>query len=400
MAKKNNYKSSRKNDSYKAVNPLESSVNNVSSIPLRGMSARNIAVDIYSGKSSTALSEKYERSIEEINAFLEKSYACDRKTLKELRSYLQRADEHEKKSASVHSAECEEKKSSPSFDKRENKNSTTCIVEQDKEHTNTESTVLFEKQKQSGINEGATPSFEEKEAERIMQEAIARFDEQECERTKKLLNIPTISFETNEPEKTEIESIRELISIAEANLNDATQKHEKVEAELSVAYANKKDAEKTLREAEAKKEQADDEVRRIESRIATCLKEKQKYKLEFDKLNEQLQILCSKPKLLHVSAIDSESKRIEGTVYVSRWDYEHMSDELKGLVTIVDTEGMDLNKYPKDFMRYPERMGMDAFKSACEFALAYMKLNESEDCNELELICCDELVVELAKLQV
>lgn len=365
MAKKNSHKSYRNKSNFNTFNNVNStqqnSINgpenaqyldvadtnsqNVANIPSRGLSARSIAKDIYAGKSSAAIAAKYGRPIEEINAFLEKSYSSDRKTLKELRSYIERADEHEKK------------------------------------------------------------------------EVIEHYNEEECEQAKKMLQLPTITFnntatqenevpdpeneKTNpEDEKTEVERTQELLSEAEAKLNEVLKEYDRIDVSLTQAYANRKHIEITLRELVFRKEKADEDVRKYENQMAACLKEKEMCKIEYDKLNEQLEILCAKPKLIHISAVESERKRIRGTVYVSKWDYEHMSEELKALVTPVDTDGMDLIKYPKDFMRYPERMGMESFRSACEFALAYMNLYYSDECSELELLCCDDVVMELAKLQV
>lgn len=318
------------------TNPSESS-QNVVNVPSRGMSARNIAKDIYAGKSSAALAEKYGRPFEEINAFLEKSYTGDRKTLKELRNYIKRADELEKK------------------------------------------------------------------------DVIEHYDDAEYESTKKMLEIPTVTFDNTagtlangaevKDEKTEVERTRELLAEAEARLNEVLKEYDRIDIALGQAQANRKHIEIPLRELVFRKEKADEEVRKYENQMAACVKNKEMCKLEYDKLNNRLEFLCAKPKLIHSSAFDSERKRIKGKVYVSKYDYEYISDELKELVTIVDTDGMDLNVYPKDFMRYPERLGMENFRSACEFALAYMKLCDSDECGELELICCDDVVMDLAMLQ-
>lgn len=90
---------------------------------------------------------------------------------------------------------------------------------------------------------------------------------------------------------------------------------------------------------------------------------------------EKLHKLYARPKLLHVSAL---KQKFEGNVFVTQWDYDHLPDALKGVVRPVTTEGMNLQVYPKDFFRWPEQMGLEAYRSAYEYALAYMKLHNEK----------------------
>lgn len=226
--------------------------------------------------------------------------------------------------------------------------------------------------------------------------AMKRFNAEEKERLAKQSVAETI---IPKPVKSAISCQRDRVDAAQKNLDAARAVVSSLEEELKQARKQQKNAIDALKKAEKAKEDADDSVRRIESRKVAAEKAREECREAFQAEDAKLQELCSQPKLLHSSAFKTQRGHIEGRVFVSQWDYDNLLDDsMKGLVSPVGTDGMELKNYPAGFHRYPAMMGMEAYTSAVECALAYMKLQETEG-NEVELICSNEVVKALVELQ-
>lgn len=198
-------------------------------------------------------------------------------------------------------------------------------------------------------------------------------------------------------EKTPQELQEELVKQAEADLFEKTKLVTEAEEAVKEAAANKEAAQENLRKAREALNKADDALMMAESKKHTAeenqIASRANYDMQLAKLNEM-----TKPKLLHISAVANGIPG--GKVYMTSHDYAKLSDADKAKVIPVSTEGITFAAYPDDFFNYPVKMGMERYVSACQFALAYVKLIlEGETGMELELLCEDKEVKYIAEIQ-
>ena len=104
----------------------------------------------------------------------------------------------------------------------------------------------------------------------------------------------------------------------------------------------------------------------------------------------------TKPVLLHISAVEEGIPC--GKVYMSAYDYAKLSTADKDKVIPVDTSDSTIEVYPDGFYEYPTKLGMDGYQSACQYALAYVKLF-LDGVDGIELRCADEVIKNFAYIQ-
>lgn len=228
------------------------------------------------------------------------------------------------------------------------------------------------------------------EQEEKKQRALQRFVEEEQARQQEKKVGPA------QPELSPIQRQEKVVKKAEEAFQRAKDAVSFAEEMLRKATEQQSSATKALQAAKKAKEDADDAVRVYMAEREAKAQRSKECKKNLEVEEKKLRELYTCPKLVHASAVQQE---IEGNVFVSQWDYDHLPASLKGLVRPVSTEGMNLRAYPQDFFRWPERLGMESYRSAYEYALACMKMRAGADGDKLELVCNDETVMQLVKLQ-
>lgn len=207
--------------------------------------------------------------------------------------------------------------------------------------------------------------------------------------------------------KTNTDEQRMRVRIADEELHKATsvlneasgklKRAENVRAEAQVALRQAQDA---LSRAEKAKDDADDAVRHAQNVFASAEDRVKMCKKKCGEEEARLQELLSIPKLYDAFALKKVKDCLEGVIYVSKWDYDTLIDDAtKYKVIPVDTSDVKLKAYPDNFYTYPIELGMEKYRSACEFALAYCKMFK-EFGETLEVHCAEQLVRELAFMQV
>lgn len=243
-----------------------------------------------------------------------------------------------------------------------------------------------------------------REINRTLQSNDERYQQKMASKQRREAEAAAANAVTTQPEvtviteeKTPVELQEEQVKKAEQELNEAIQLFNSAEEELKAANAAKAVAQENLRKAKEALNKADDAELKAESKKFTAEEKlnacRKNYELQTAKLGEMV-----KPKLIHISV--AEQGIPGGKVYMSEHDYAKLSDDDKAKVTPVNTSDVTFAAYPDDFFLYPAKMGMERYMSACQFALAYVKLIlDSDDGPELELHCLDEEVKYLAQIQ-
>lgn len=207
------------------------------------------------------------------------------------------------------------------------------------------------------------------------------------------------SIQTNlaEKAKTPLELQQDAVDEAQNDLFSKTQAWNTATAELKKAKEDKVKAQENLTQAKKALRDAEDREMQAASKEHSAQEalnaSRAKYDQQVAKLNE-----LSTRKLIHISAI--EGGLPAGKLYMSAYDYAKLSDADKEKVTPVSTEDSTFARYPDDFYMYPAKLGMEGYQSACNYALAYVKLIlEAQDEVAVELVCNDETVKALATMQ-
>ena len=196
--------------------------------------------------------------------------------------------------------------------------------------------------------------------------------------------------------KTPKELQQEVVAQAQSNLAAKTQDVSVAETALIEARARKSKAQENL--AKAKKEMTDAEdaemkaISKLHSAQSELSISRTAYEAEVAKLKEM-----DTPVLMHISALKDGIPG--GKVYMSAYDYDKLSAADQAKVIPITPEDISFS-YPDDFYQYPEKLGVDGYKSACQFAMAYVELVlDNQDDVVIELLCKDELVKTLAEAQ-
>ena len=196
--------------------------------------------------------------------------------------------------------------------------------------------------------------------------------------------------------KTPKELQQEVVAQAQSELTAKTQEVSAAEAALTEARARKSVAQEGL--AKAKKEMTDAEdaemkaISKLHSAQCALSISRTAYEAEIAKLKEM-----DTPKLMHISALKDGIP--EGKVYMSAYDYAKLSAADQARVIPITPEDISFS-YPDDFYQYLDKLGVDGYKSACQYAMTYVELVlDSPNDVAIELICSDELVRNLAEVQ-
>lgn len=195
--------------------------------------------------------------------------------------------------------------------------------------------------------------------------------------------------------ETLLEIQQKRVNDAQRDLDQKTTEMTAAEEELKTATASKELAQKKLDEAKAEFTRADNALMMSKSKLQTATANFNESRARYDK---EVQVLdeMTKPVLLHISA--AKEGIPGGKVYMSTYDYDKLSIEDKKKVIPVDTKDSTIEFYPDGFYDYPIKLGMDGYQSACQYALAYVKLI-LEGVDDIELRCADENTKEFARIQ-
>lgn len=199
------------------------------------------------------------------------------------------------------------------------------------------------------------------------------------------------------PKKSSLELQQEAVKEAEDDLANKVEALSQAEAEIRQANAAKDTAQENLRKAREALNKAEDAVMMAKSKKHSAEEQLCASRANYDQQVAKLNEMMTK-KLVHISA--AKTGLPSGKLFMSAYDYAKLSDADKAKVTPVNTEESTFAHYPDDFYMYPAKLGMEGYQSACNYALAYVKLIlDAQDDVAVELVCNDEIVKALATMQ-
>lgn len=198
-----------------------------------------------------------------------------------------------------------------------------------------------------------------------------------------------------EASKTPQEIQQEKVNEAQKDLTQKTEEMAAAEKAMQNATANRAKAQENLNKAKEELTRADDALMMAESKKRTATVNLTESRARYDEEVKKLQEM-TKPVLLHISAVEEGIPC--GKVYMSAYDYAKLSTADKDKVIPVDTSDSTIEVYPDGFYEYPTKLGMDGYQSACQYALAYVKLF-LDGVDGIELRCADEVIKNFAYIQ-
>ena len=232
---------------------------------------------------------------------------------------------------------------------------------------------------------------------RVLEKNDAQYARRKAAQERRVEEQPVQANINSEPSKTPLEIQQDAVKAAQDDLANKVEALSKAEKEIRQANANRDTAQENLRKAREALNQADDAVMMAKSKKHTAEEELRASRSNYDQQVALLNEMSSK-KLIHISAVKDGLP--SGKLYMSAYDYAKLSDADKEKVIPVNTEDSTFAHYPDNFYQYPSKLGMEGYQSACNYALAYVKLIlDAQDDVAVELVCNDNTVKELATMQ-